>query len=219
MILVACGLKREAAIIERYWTGADAVPGGGDGVRLERLLEAGAGTASTLFSIGIAGALDPALLPGDVIACGDATLLDGALAACPDLIAGAIIGSDRILATPSAKADLRAATAAAAVDMETHVAHRVAVRHGLPFLAIRAISDTAHEALPPAALVGMAPDGGLALASVLFSLARHPGQLPALLRLGRSTTLALGNLANVLKTLDIMIGFGSRIPRAPDRSP
>jgi len=200
--LIACGLKREAAIIETCWAGVDAVPGGGDSARLERMLEARAGRASALFSIGIAGALDPVLRPGDVVIDGDSALLAIARAACPGVLAGTIGGSDAIIASPSAKAVLRARTGAIATDMESHVAARVAARRGLPFLAIRAISDTADESLPPAALVGMAPDGGLALGAVLLSLVRYPAQLPALLRLGRNTGLALGRLAAVLERLD-----------------
>lgn len=191
--LVACGLKREAAVIGQCWPGAVIVPGGGDGERLERDLEARAGVTSMLYSIGIAGALDPALRPGDVVIDGDTTV--------PGAIRGSIIGGDRIVATAAEKAALRRETGATAVDMETHIAARVAARHGLPFLAIRAISDIADGDLPPAALVGMAPDGGMALGPVLRSLACRPGQLPALMRLGRDTGLALRNLAVVLHEL------------------
>ena len=38
--------------------------------------------------------------------------------------------------------------------------------------------------LPPAALVAMKPDGGIALGRVLGSLLRHPLQVPALIRTG-----------------------------------
>lgn len=203
-ILVACGLKREAAIIERCWGHATAVPGGGDGARLERMLEARAGAASAIFSIGIAGALDPALRVGDVVIDGDVVL--------PGTVSGVIIGRDRIAATAAEKAILRAETRAAAVDMESHVAARVAARCGLPFTAIRAISDAAEEALPPAALVGMAPDGGLALGAVLVSLARRPGQLPGLLRLGKNTSLALRNLAEVLEKYANIDSHNNRSP-------
>ena len=92
-------------------------------------------------------------------------------------------------------------TDAIAVDMESHIAARVAARHGLPFIAIRTISDTALETLPPAALVGMNPDGSMALGKVLASLARRPGQLPALIRTGRSAELAFKSLADVHQKL------------------
>lgn len=118
---------------------------------------------------------------------------------------GAIIGQDHIAATAAEKALLYAATGALAVDMESHVAARVAARHDLPFAAIRIISDTAQDTLPPAALVGMNPDGSMALGRVLLSLARHPGQLPALIRTGRSAGAAFGALRRVG---DALVGVG-----------
>jgi hypothetical protein len=119
----------------------------------------------------------------------------------PDALVGTVVGSDSIAATIARKQELRARTGALAVDMESHIAARVAARHGLPFAALRTISDTAAEALPPAALVGMKPDGTMALGAVLASLARSPGQLPALLRTGigaERAFRALGRCHDVL---------------------
>ena len=73
---------------------------------------------------------------------------------------------------------------AIAVDMESHLAARVARRHGLPFAAARVISDAAQRTLPPAARVGMRLDGGVDLSAVLGSLLMQPWQLPALMRTG-----------------------------------
>jgi len=61
---------------------------------------------------------------------------------------------------------------------------RVARRHRLPFAVVRVISDAAHRTLPPAARVGMKPDGRMDLPAVLSSLLVNPGQLPALIRTG-----------------------------------
>ena len=72
-----------------------------------------------------------------------------------------------------------------AVDMESHVAARVARRHRLPFAAARVVSDPAHRTLPPAARVAMKPDGRVDLPAVMRSLLAHPAQLPALIRTGR----------------------------------
>ena len=95
------------------------------------------------------------------------------------------------------KARLYRETGALAVDMESHVASRIAARRGLPFAALRIISDAADMTLPPAALVGMRPDGGVASGAILRSLARHPGQLPALIRLGRDAGTAFRVLGGV----------------------
>jgi adenosylhomocysteine nucleosidase len=115
---------------------------------------------------------------------------------------GEIIGVDLAVTTAAAKAQLRIATGAAAVDMESHTAARVAARHDLPFAVIRVISDTAHHDLPPAACVPLKPDGGVDMPRVLAALARQPSQLPALLGLARDTEIALKVLADLLRRFD-----------------
>ena len=102
----------------------------------------------------------------------------------PDAHVGPFAGVDRIVATAEAKRALREATGAIAADMESHVAARVARRHGVPFAIVRAVSDAADQSLPPAALVGMRPDGGVALGAVLRSVAQNPAQIPALIATG-----------------------------------
>jgi len=231
VILIACGLQREAAILAR--DGIIAIPGGGDATRLEAALEEAAPGATMILSCGIAGALDPTLRAGDLIfhlppfvssevekhpptdVVGVSTSLDtngwggwvqGLKSALPHAYLGAIIGQDHIAATVAEKVALHAATGALAVDMESHVAARVAGRHGLLFAAIRTISDTAGESLPPAALVGMNPDGSMALGRVLASLARHPAQLPALIRTGRSAEVAFKALVAVGDAIALLQG-------------
>ncbi|OYW21206.1 MULTISPECIES: phosphorylase [unclassified Sphingomonas] len=224
MILIACGLIREANILRGL--GVIAIPGGGDAKRLEAILDAQASTATMIVSAGIAGALDPGLKAGDVVidlsphsregrnpesqAGSPATLgphvrggiWDGSLkAVLPHANFGSIIGQDRIAATAAEKVALHAATGALAVDMESHIAARVAARHGLPFLAIRTISDSAQDTLPPAALVGMSPDGSMALGKVLTSLARRPGQLPALIKTGQNAEAAFRALRQVSQAI------------------
>ena len=230
VILIACGLEREAAILSR--DGVLAIPGGGDAARLEAALEAAVSGATMILSCGIAGALDPALKAGDLVlhlppfvssavekqaasnTPGVSTAVDTngwedfaerLTAALPHPHLGRIIGQDHIAATVAEKAALHAATGALAVDMESHIAARVAARHSLPFAAIRTISDAASETLPPAALVGMNPDGSMALGKVLLSLARRPAQLPALIRTGRSAEAAfqaLGRVADAIAALN-----------------
>ena len=206
-ILIACGLQREARIIAR--PGVTVIAGGGDAVRLEAALEAAvAAGVNAVLSSGLAGALDPALKAGDVVV-GDLLPGEGRAAGLqtwlaeqlPQAVSGSVIGVESIIATVAEKRDLYARTGAIAVDMESHIAARVAARHGLPFAIVRTISDAADQALPPAALVGMKPDGGMALGAVLASLARNPVQLPALIATGRGAGkafAALGRLYDVL---------------------
>lgn len=63
MILIACGLKREAAWLAH--DGVAVIAGGGDARRLEDALEAQAPHAQAILSMGLAGGLAPLLGPGE----------------------------------------------------------------------------------------------------------------------------------------------------------
>jgi len=198
-LLIATGLTREAKLMAG--SGITVIAGGGDHPRLERELEAGSVDAGLIISSGLAGALDPELVVGDVVLDGPAILLGRVRTALPEAQVGPVKGSDFPISSVAGKAEARR-SGAIAVDMESHIARRVAARHGLPCLVVRVISDRADHALPPAALAGMRRDGGIALGAVLASLARSPSQLPALIRTGRDAQRALralGRLHHVLR--------------------
>lgn len=192
-ILAATGLLRERGILAA--PGVEVVAGGGDMARLEAELDRLAPGADGLISIGIAGALAPGLRPGDWVVANAVT--DGAARletdaawagrlsiALAGATAGLVLGTAAMVAEATAKAALHQKTGALAVDMESHIAARVARRHGLPFAVARVVSDAADRTLPPAARVGMRPDGGMDLAAVLRALLAAPLQLPALIRTG-----------------------------------
>ncbi|WP_419826608.1 phosphorylase [Sphingomonas sp.] len=101
------------------------------------------------------------------------------------VVVGRIHGSRAIVASVAEKHALHLSSRAVAVDMESHVAARVAARHGLPFAVARVISDAADRALPPAIQVAMGASGGLAVGAILLSILRRPWQVPALLRFTR----------------------------------
>ena len=204
-LVVACGLRREARIFDRPGRNVFAVVGGGHAAKLAADLDDQAEIfPGIILSCGIAGALAPALRPGDVVIDGDRSVVDHLRRALSHAVVGTIVGSDTIVATASEKRRL-AEQGGIAVDMESHVARRVARRKVLPFGAIRTISDRAQDDLPPAALVGMRPDGKMALGPVLASLARHPGQLPALLQTGRQASAAFASLSQAFAAI---IGSG-----------
>ena len=193
MILAVTGLQRERRILAG--PGVEVVSGGGDQARLEAEIERLAPGARGIISIGIAGALAPALRPGRwVVATAvddrgaalptDPDWSDWLVSRLPGAARGVVLGVDGVAATAEQKAALRRAGNAIAVDMESHVAGRVARHHHRPFVAARVISDAAHRTLPPAARVGMKSGGVVDLPAVLRSLLLAPWQLPALIRTG-----------------------------------
>ncbi|MEI9890256.1 MAG: hypothetical protein WDN45_06180 [Caulobacteraceae bacterium] len=104
------------------------------------------------------------------------------------------------------------------VDMESHVAARIAAGAGLPFAAIRVVSDTAGLSLPPAVLQGLNEDGGMNLMGVLAALARDPRQLPALMRTGRDADLAFKALETAADLPPALMAGLGRAPDGPDRA-
>jgi hopanoid-associated phosphorylase len=193
MILAVTGLQRERRIVAG--PGVEAIAGGGDSKQLEALLAARTAGAHGIISIGISGGLAPGLRTGDWVVA-DAILADGEplptdaswterlVTRLPEATKGLLLGVDTIVADAGPKADLHRMTGALAVDMESHIVARVARRHRLAFAAARVVCDPAHRALPPAARVGMKPDGRMDLPAVLRSLLAQPGQLPALVVTG-----------------------------------
>jgi hopanoid-associated phosphorylase len=193
MILAVTGLQRERRILAG--PDAEVVAGGGDQARLEAELERLAPSMRGIISIGIAGALAPGLRPGRwVVATAvrddgrvlptDPDWTDWLVSRLPQAERGLLLGVDTVAATAAQKAEFHRTSNAIAVDMESHIAGRVARHHRLPFVSARVISDAAHRTLPPAARVGMRPDGGVDLPAVLRSLLIAPWQLPALIRTG-----------------------------------
>jgi adenosylhomocysteine nucleosidase len=196
-ILVVTGMAREARIASG--PGVVVVQAGGSPTRLRALL----GTRDkpncrAVVSFGIAGGLDPKLVPGDVLVATGLVTRTGRLPADPrlvELLAGLLrsgdlrpamrdlLGADDPVLHPTVKSALHAETGAGAVDMESHVAMEYAARHGLPFAAVRVVCDPAERALPGFVTDALKPDGGVALTVLLRSLARQPMQLGALMQL------------------------------------
>jgi len=202
-ILAVTGLKREAEIAGG--PGVVAVAGGGDALALAGKLEALHGDITGVISIGLAGALSPHLKVGEVVIADRIffgnevwrcdSLWRVALAAkLPGAHQGPLAGSGAILKDAQSKAALYDSSGALAVDMESHVAARFAAVRGLKLAGLRVISDDASHILPPAALVAMTPDGGIALSGVLWSVAKNPLQIPALIRTGFTANRAFAAL-------------------------
>lgn len=85
-----------------------------------------------------------------------------------------------------------------AVEMETAGVARVCAARGIAWAAVRGISDHADESLPMDFNRLREPDGDLSTARVALAALTQPASIPALLRLGRNTTLAAEALAGFL---------------------
>ena len=202
-ILAVTGLTREAEIAGG--PGVVAVAGGGNAAGLSRKLDALHGDISGVISIGLAGALSPHLNVGDVVIA-DRILADGEVHRCdniwrvalaaklPAAHQGSMAASEVVIADAATKSALYDSSGALCVDMESGVAARFAASRGLKLAALRVISDDASHVLPPAALVAMRLDGGIALGRILWSVTKNPLQIPALIRTGFTSNKAFAEL-------------------------
>lgn len=107
---------------------------------------------------------------------------------------GAILGLDRMLSLPQEKADAYARRGALAIDMESHHVARAAGEQGLPFIAIRAISDQADEVLPAIMATFVDAEGQTKMSAVLAALIFGRVRLGELLRAGNASRRAYQSL-------------------------
>ena len=218
-VIVAAGMLAEVRIV-RCDPCVRAVAGGGDSCFLAAAIERAIDSnAMGILSFGIAGGLAPDSNPGDIIiasgvaAHGQVWKTDSDWSArladaLPHAQRGLMAGSDIPVATLAAKSALFAATGAIAIDMESHIAARIAAAHGLPFASLRVVADAATRQLPPAALAGLSPGGAINISGVLKSLARRPSQLPALLAVSADTRTAMLALLGSFRTVNSALGPG-----------
>jgi adenosylhomocysteine nucleosidase len=174
----------------------------------QRLIDAG---ATSLVSWGMAGGLDPDLEAGALCVPREIIAADGSrlwTARCwqeslsSSVPAGRRVGNDALLTaeyaleTPADKRAARQATGACAVDMESSAIAQVAEAHGVPFIAVRVIVDTARDGIPQA-VAGASRAGKLRMGRLIFGLMRSPLEIASLLRLARRYRVALRSLRAV----------------------
>lgn len=170
------------------------------------LLEAG---AYALVSWGMAGGLDPALSAGDLCLPLRVIGQDGAefpthaawraqfAAALPThcvATSGTLFTSPLPLGERAAKAAAFRATGAAAVDMESAAVAAIAAARDVPFLAVRAIVDTAGDTLPAAVLAAGGGTGQVRILRLLAGLLSAPQEVVPLVRLARRYRAAIAAL-------------------------
>ena len=175
--------------------------------------------ACAIISFGVAGGLTGDIGPGTWLvgrsivtgrrrwAC-DTAWAELLLAKLPGARHAEIAGSDHVVLQPDDKRALHEHTGAIAVDTESHIAAATAALHGLPFAAFRVVADPASRKLPPAASLAIGRSGRVRLGVVAGSIARKPGQLPALVRTAIDARAAFRALLRGRRLLGLRFGYG-----------
>lgn len=214
MIGIVVGLQAEAVIARRLgWP--VAVGGGGFAGALDaakRLLAEG---ATAFVSFGLAGGLRPGLSAGTIIVPAWIVGHDGTrhsvnfdLASQFGPVSGTLFAARCVIGTVSAKAEAWRATQADAIDIETAAVLDVAT--GRPVAVLRAVCDPAERDLSAAALNALTARGRIDVGSVMWSVARRPGQIGGLIELARDAGAARKALLDRVQTVgplkDVPIG-------------
>ena len=166
-----------------------------------------------VISIGYAGALDPSLEVGDLVVA-DKIIEMGSSRPNEDMksyslnkevfniIAGEcgriLLTVDHIAATPEEKKQLREQYSAVAVDMETSALAEEAQAQNIPFISVRAITDTADQELIDCSHL-VAEDGEVSKVKAGWHVLTHPGDLKGMIDLGKHAKIATANLTEFLK--------------------
>ena len=200
----------------------------GDAATLRAKLAELAGLRPQLvISWGVCGGLDARLRPGDLVV-GAEVVSDDASIGTDEAVtkslerrlidAGARVVVERLAAattpilTVAAKAKLRRATGAAAVDMESLVAGRFALERRTPFAILRAVADPGDRDLPPLVRRALDSDGRINVAAVIGELIRSPGQFTGLCAAARDSQAAfraLNRCCGLLPSLFLGLGLAN----------
>jgi adenosylhomocysteine nucleosidase len=166
-----------------------------------------------VISFGVAGGLNPQWAVGDLIVPSEInfqrrhfptskTLSDEIRA---KVSASGVKPRDGVIAGVETMTDsnvewrkkLRAETKGDAVDMESHIAAEFAERNGLPFTAVRVLSDAVGDTFPSAARTNLDAKGGVQGSLVFKELLKDPFQMGSLLKIGRNFNSATDVLKQV----------------------
>jgi len=149
---------------------------------------------------GIAGGIGEGLVVGDTVV--PDTVVDYASgasfrsASAPGrTAAGAIATVDELILDPERLGAI-VDDGIVALDMETAAVAEVCATRGVPWSAVRVISDRPVDGLLDEGLMTMLrPDGSVDPVAALRHIVTHPGRLPGLVRLGRDASAAAAKAA------------------------
>ena len=125
--------------------------------------------------------------------------------------------ADSILRDADDKLRLRNLSGALIADMESAAIAEVCHASGIPFLALRAVSDTSTTRIPDCALAAVDENGDVSVARCLAKLVFSPGDVLSLLRLGRGFRRACAALSDLARRAGP--GCQKLAPGAPEDAP
>lgn len=167
------------------------------------------------ISTGLAGSLDPAIEPGQIVAAQVAETLrqdsnvtsDGVLLqlaeSCGAVTAHASLTSEAIVATASGKEAL--GKKGSIVEMESAHVLAAARQSRVPAVVVRAISDAADEDLAVDFARILDSHGHLRFGGLLRELGLHPYRIAPLIQFGRQSRAAANALADFLDRYVLVI--------------
>lgn len=121
---------------------------------------------------------------------------------CADMIKeGSILTLRQRLIKSEINKDLLHGLSFPVCDMETFPLAKLSMLEGLPFFAIRAVTDRAHEEIPPELFGVTDTYGNYSLASALRIILGNPALIPSSIRMGKNAWLASRNLCQAVEEL------------------
>jgi adenosylhomocysteine nucleosidase len=134
----------------------------------------------------------------------------------PDVLVyrGLLATTGSVLVHAAEKQEFARKTGAIAVDMESAAVAGAATEYGVPWLAVRVITDGVNDDLPLDFNALANPDGSVNRGRIVASTLLHPWKIPALLRLGMRSSRAARNLAAFLHALLLQIDNQTRCAAA-----
>lgn len=195
VVALMCAVAAEERMLRRFaGPGVRVIATGmGPGPAERTAMQAIDDGATAAISVGFCGALDPSLDRGDLVipvtvrdaATGEAWACDATLSRGAGAQGGTLVTTDHVVSDPAG----RLALGGIAVDMESAGTARACARAGIPFAAIRAVTDRAGDVLPD--LGGVVDErGDVHALRVLGRMARHPSDVTAWMGLARGARAA-----------------------------
>ncbi len=177
---------------------------------------------SGIVSLGFAGALSEELEAGELVLCsllrdGDGDGAEGSCRSDPWLMnlaenaaaegavrVGTGVTVSRVVGRREERAALWKTLGAEVVDMESFWAGRLAQRWGIPFLAVRAVSDTVTHELPPFDQF-LGPDGRWQLGKGAKYFLSHPADLAKMPGVYVNSRRAAARLTGLLEAVILQL--------------